>query len=564
MTASEDRPPADAARPVSVRSLADIARAGFSMVRQPTMRVAYEVHHVADRPGYLYEVLKSRQSTDPKKAPAETGVSDHPEPERFIESLTTAAHGAGLVIGTRTVSGAPAPSSRPGTTNPVYVRRVPRIARQFSSSAVPNVSFVHDSTHVFEGLIAIGARDTPLQMHHGRAILDVMDKVAELAADIAHGPILSLQSPVQLPLVPDRSSEDDDRDELQDAKPRGWPRVSAVAVRFTIALPEPSASLRLRLMDAASTFCDENGFALWVGDARSGFRAGNWFSVCLHSPKRLDEYFEHSVEAGGDRPPVRSLPVTFVGPARVGAVKSIVRYLRHYAPVGVTACSMSIMDDVTFIHLQLTSEAINNGDATAVTRKLDEAMTSGGHPLRPQQVEPLKLLPKLVEHLVGRAIDTPPNGLVTDLTRKVGDFHLLSGPARTIPSNLPGIRRALWVAWEVEGREAELSVPFLALYEALQTLMPWVDEKQKPDGPNVEYLICRRVRHALLRGKGKISFPNRIQPIIAKDDLQAGLTEFSERIEEAWRAKLGPRHRVRELTVSWRENWLGHWTSSLD
>ncbi len=565
MSAPDGRAPAGLARPVSVRSLADIARAGFSMVRQPTMRVAYEVHHVADRPGYLYEVLKSRQSTDPGKAPDGTGAPDQPEPERFIESLTTAAHGAGLVIGTRTVSGAPVASSPPGATNPVFVSRVPRVARQFSSSAVPNVSFVHDSTYVFEGLIAIGARDAPLQTQHGRAVLDVMDKVAELAADIAHGPILSLQSPVQLPHRPGRSSDDDDRDEfLQDAKPRGWPRVSAVAVRFTIALPEPSAALRLRLMDAASTFCDENGFALWVGDARSGFRAGNWFSVCPHNPKRLDEYFEHSVGAGGDAPPVRSLPVTFVGPARVGAVKSIVRYLRHYAPVGVIACSMSIMDDVTFIHLQLTSEAIRNGDATAVARKLDEAVAGAGQPLRPQQVEPLKLLPKLLEHLVGTAIDAPPNGLVTDLTRKVGDFHLLSGPARTIPSNLPGIRRALWVAWEVEGREAELSVPFLALYEALQTLMPWVDEKQKPDGPNVEYLICRRVRHALLRGKGKISFPNRIRPMIAKDDLQAGLTEFSERIEEAWRAKLGPRHRVRELTVSWRENWLGHWTSSLD
>ena len=72
MTRIDD--PSDLAPATSPRSLADLARAGFSLVRQPAMRLAYEVHHVADRPGYLHDVLASAQAD-----------------ARFIETLTTAA-----------------------------------------------------------------------------------------------------------------------------------------------------------------------------------------------------------------------------------------------------------------------------------------------------------------------------------------------------------------------------------------------------------------------------------------------------------------------------------------
>ena len=80
---------------------------------------------------------------------------------------------------------------------------------------------------------------------------------------------------------------------------------------------------------------------------------------------------------------------------------------------------------------------------------------------------------------------------------------------------------------------------------------------------NVEYLIFRRVRHGILRGKGKVSFPVGIEDDVIRDDAYADLARLSERMEEAWRTKLKPKH-VRELTVSWREHWLGHWNSPLD
>jgi hypothetical protein len=541
----------------SPRSLAELARSGFSLVRQPLMRVAYEVHHVNDRPGYLYSVLKERgRGQSDGEAVTAKSPSREEGPERFIETLTTAAHGTGLVVGTRTVANGADATVPLGQTMPVRVQRVRGEARIFTGNAVPNVSFVYDSTHVFEGLIAIGGRDQVLQRRHGAAVLDVMAKVAELAADIAKAPILSLQTPVQLPPKEYFDLSDDGDDTGQETHLRSWPRSSAIAIRFAIALSKPTSAMRLKLLESASAFCDENGFGFWAADTRAGFRAGNWFSICQQNERHLSRYFENTLDPADLEAPAWSMPITFVGPARVGAVKSIVAYLRSYQRLGVIACSMSIIDDVAFIHLQLTSKENKLANLNAFNGRVDHIAME---PDRLRQTEPMEILPSLLTEVAGDPMPGAANAAKPDLLRKVGDFHLLYGPARAVPPNRDPLRRALWLSWEVDGEEAELSVPFLALQQVLHALMPPGFED-----PNVEYLICRRVRHAVLRGKGKISFQNRITDILSSDDLQAELSAISERIEEAWRAKLDPTHRVRELTVSWRENWLGHWTSPLD
>jgi hypothetical protein len=256
--------------------------------------------------------------------------------------------------------------------------------------------------------------------------------------------------------------------------------------------------------------------------------------------------------------------MTFVGPARVGAIKSIIEYLSEYPAIGITSCSMSIIDDVAFIHLHLTTDARPLADLTVMNEELDRITISPLDPARLHRTGPVRLLPQLLPKLLRAAVADPSAEAVANLSRKVGDFHLLAGPARRISAQQSMDRRALWVLWEVEGRQAELSVPLIALHKVLHDLVPtWIGPDGEPDEPNVEYLICRRVRNSVLRGKGKISFPPRLNEFITSD-VQAGLTALSERVEEAWRAELHPRNRVRELTVSWREKWLGHWTSPLD
>ena len=67
--------------------------------------------------------------------------------------------------------------------------------------------------------------------------------------------------------------------------------------------------------------------------------------------------------------------------------------------------------------------------------------------------------------------------------------------------------------------------------------------------------------NSVLRGKGKISFPLDVAySAPGQPDLHARLTSLSVRVQNAWRDRLDKSHRARELTVSWREYWLGHWT----
>lgn len=535
---------------ITPRSLAELARAGFSIVRQPLMRVAYEVHHVHDRPGYLSDLLRTPRGAD---GPSDADPVGDQQPERFAETLTTSAYGTGLVIGAQTVSAGIEHASLQAAASPIGVVDVPGSVRWFSGLAVPNVSFSYEASNVFEGLIAVGDAEEPLQSWHARVILEVLAEVGELAAGIAKSPILSLQSPVQLPPQAYANREGSD----------AWPTSAAVAVRFSIALHRPTASSRLELLKHASEFCTERGLAFWAADARSGPRAGNWFAICEADPARRRGHFGAS--AAEATAPRWSLPITFVGPARVGATRSVIRYLEMYDGVGVVACSMSIVDDVAFIHLHLTNvseqrdDAAMNMDLDGITNYLAEEAAA--------RFDPVELLP-----LVLPALGAPSRSLVrdaeercTDLKRRVADFHMLVGRVKAMPTSVDMRRRALWLSWEVEGREAELSAPFQALHSTLRELLPeWSQPRADDDGPNIEYLICRRVRHAILRGKGKVSLPDRIRPTVVTGDLQADLARLCEHIEAAWRAKLKPERPARELTVSWRENWLGHWTSPLE
>src|SRR6266545_4955569 len=290
---------------ISPRALAELARAGSAILRQPSMRLAYEVHHVKDRPGYLHDILNGRYS-------ALFGMKN--ERPRFIEALTTAANGVGLVVGTRTVGPDLDAQARRTDMTPTMVRQVDDPtsgSRIFRGTIVPNVSFVHETSQVFEGLISIEVEQVQVQLSHCRAILAVVGEIADVTVTVASAPILSLQSPVQVPLYSE------------------WPRSSAVAVRFTIALDQPSAGLRLKIAEAFASFCAERGFGQWVADSRPGYRGGDLVSTCL--------------------------PITFVGPARTGSTRSVLAFLSRFPEVGLLAFSGTIIEDIAFIHMQLTT-----------------------------------------------------------------------------------------------------------------------------------------------------------------------------------------------------------------
>ena len=80
----------------STRDLADLARAGYEILRKPDPRVDFVVHHTADRPGYLRDTVFGRRD------PALDGQADPDERPPVIETMVSAANGVGLVLGTNT------------------------------------------------------------------------------------------------------------------------------------------------------------------------------------------------------------------------------------------------------------------------------------------------------------------------------------------------------------------------------------------------------------------------------------------------------------------------------
>lgn len=513
----------------SARDMADLARAGYVIVRQPLMEVSFEVHHVADRPGYLADVVKND--------PAALGRNAR---DAFAETLTSAANGVGLVVVTRTGVGVGTRRQLERSEAPARMTDTPE-SRIFRGAARPNPSFIYESAWRYEGIVCIDAESTRVHWWHSRAILDLVTEIAKMAKGI-DAPILSLQAPAQVPLGVRRSSEalaSPDEEMLDPA--------SSLAVRFAIALEQPSAARTLELSEHLRRYCAQRGFGFWLADTRQGRRAGNWFEV--------DRPSHH--DAGS--PAVKScIPITFVGPARVGSTHAIVSFLRQYRNIGIAACSVTSLDDLAFIHLQL----VFNGDRPSEQGELD-AYIDAGSPSLKTPFDVLSSICRIQEHDREVSLD---RDRVSDLMKYAGDYESLAGPRRMMSCTDPHKRMAIWFSWQTQGTELDLAAPLQRLLGALADVK--LGARGRRSGPhavaNVEYLICRNMGNAVLRGKGKLSVPRDIAlRRSGGNGLDPWPTNLCVGIEEAWRARVARsgRQGVRELTVAWRECWLGHWSS---
>jgi hypothetical protein len=532
---------------VSPRALAELARSGSSILRHPSMRVAFEVHHVADRRGYLSDVLQGRY-------PDGAGALDTAPPP-FVETLSGVGYGIGVVIGTRTLDADFELNAQPGLAGPKGIRRLdlPGEGTLFYGTAAPNITFINETSSLFEGLISVEVDPVPVQYRHGRAIRAILEKVTEISEELAVAPILSVHSPAQLP------TDGEVADDIL-ARHTTWERSSALALRFSIPLDRTSASLRLRIADAFATYCRDHGLGLWLADIRPGYRTGNWFAICHHDERRARQSFDAALDRAGASDVYACLPVTFVGPARAGAARAIMGLLSAFPQVGVVACSGAIIDDITFINLQLTVNGVPPSDLARLNEKLDN--------LTSLDDGPATLIPRCVRLLLGDGHDDREWTATRPSVDAIIDYQVAVGPAMPLRPMDPD-RRALWVSWEVDGREVELRLPFLALYSAFEHLgllsADGREDGRPVTGPNVEYLICRHLGNSVLRGKGKISLsPKTAYRYFTGSDPQKALSALSFQIESAWRDRLDTARRARELTVSWREYWLGHWTLPLD
>ncbi|WP_460519668.1 hypothetical protein [Flindersiella endophytica] len=525
----------DAAEPawISTRTVADLAKAGYTVLRTSQMQVKFEVHHLHDRPGYLRRLMMP-------------GAND-PQRKIFSESLSSSANGIGLVICARTDEMADDDlyQSQQMSEASLTVRGDPRKQLIFGGTARPNPTFLYESGERFEGLISMGRGTMTLTQSQSIAVRDLLHKIADVAVENEE-PLLLLQNPVQLP-----TQRTANRGQHVTTRTEGRPtRSSPLAVRFAIALRERSTKKVLEISRTFREYCSERGYALWTSDSRTGYRQGNWFQICKYSENDSSD----GAEADDFRPVEVGLPVTFVGPARVGSTYAILSFLQQFDSLGVAACSVAALADLAFVHLHLSPAGRTSFDVTQANRAITHGpiLSNGPEGLRPA----LKLLG------LADADHQPP------MTSKASDYQLLVGPSIALDTNPPGKRISVWFSWQIAGEQPDLAKPLDSFYRALEWILgPLLPEKTRAaDLGNIDYLICREVRRSVLRGKARISVQRYfIDRHFKRQGLSDSASNFCGALENAWRAlvKRESISGLTEVTVSWRESWLGHWTSSL-
>jgi hypothetical protein len=336
------------------------------------------------------------------------------------------------------------------------------------------------------------------------------------------------------------------------------PAAASVAVRFAIALQDPDATNVLEISEELARYCTRHGFGLWLADTRLGTRVGNWFGICEFNPDlNIIPLSSNAVDSGYVR---RCLPVTLVGPARVGSTHSLISFLSQYREIGIAACSITSLDDLAFIHLILSFADTPKELLLKVDREYDARKYSAKLPSE-SLIRILQLLGR------DRRGDHERAGL---LVNRAGDYQCLVGPSRPVKGGSMRRRMAIWFSWQTQGGDADLAIPLNSLLGALVDIELLRDKATEliwdQDAPNIEYLVCRNMGNSVLRGKGKLSVLR--DPALQRypsDGLEPRPTDLCVSIEEAWRSRTAREASpgVKDLTVAWRECWLGHWSTPL-
>ncbi|GAB2982379.1 hypothetical protein GCM10017788_37690 [Amycolatopsis acidiphila] len=515
----------------------ELAKAGYILGKGPQMRVDFEIHHLPNSPGYFRDLMAQEQ-----------------EGSGFVEALSSSANGVGIVIGTRTGLVDSARGGRhAGTGESLTIDRNGR--NVFSGIARPNPSFTFESVRTFEGVISIsGSEAATVDFRRALLIKEVIAYTAKLAAEVAGVPLLSAQWPAQ---VPPKMRGKPGVQHVHGREEGPPPHASSHAIRFALALGESSAETRMRLGRHLAEFALERGFGLWLADSRVGHRTGNWFHVASLAPSRTAGYLAQD----NDREQITvCLPVTLVGPARIGSTHTLMGFLSSLPFVGVVACSNTTLDDLAFIHLQLVIQGLGVRDLVAKNKALKELANEDSQDTNPVQAF-LRIL---------RALECPEVAPIVG-TRQAKpnpafDYRVLAGSLFPCLPKTTRRRVAVWFSWQVKATEDALLTIVDRLYAAFAQIRDSRhDHWHNPeDHPNIEYLICRQFNYSVLRGKGKISVPKDVIDHYFKNEvLEQPVSRFCADLEARWRSELNGLAGLVELTVAWRESWLGNWMSSL-
>jgi hypothetical protein len=471
--------------------------------------------------------------------------------------MVSAANGVGLFLGTNASASVPSPTSQHRQDRFAAALIADEATRRvFRGSATPNPTFLFESASTYEGIVSVDPAPRSIKFYQSLAVRDLIEEISRLATSVANAPLLFLQAPAQLPT---QSFIGDDVRSVGITPPR---RSSGLAVRFGIAVHEPSSKLRFDLSDILSRYCSERGFGLWLADSRVGYRSGNWFQICQPTDE-LSRRERRELAASVDSRAVEAcLPVTFIGPARIGSTYAIISFLRQLGDIGIISCANATLDDLAFIHLQLSFKGLRR----STLRELNSRLTVQSA----WWADPASALAYAHEKLAGSNAERSGRVLLGDLPKRAGDYQALVGPMLGCAMPDQQRRMTVWVSWQTKGIVDDLSMPLKELFTAFSQVGFGAGARSNSDAetviPNLEYLMCRDVGDGILRGRGKLSVREAdMVTLVGGSDIESAAARLCVSIERAWKASLAGQ-KVRgasELTVAWREWWLGHWASPI-
>lgn len=543
------------------RRLSALARAGFDIVTQPGADVRFMVRlQTRDEPGLFLRTIGDPQLSGADGWQPQVDMpSQFPSGESrstaagvdFAETVTASMNGAS-VIAMSALSNEPSDSERPAESQ---FRSASEAVRYLRSSN-PNPTFLYDLAYIFEALLILHPAKSIIDNRATESIRKLVEDLSNIAGKDIGIPILAMHFPAQVPSSALFSDADGD----------DWPLAYSLALRVSFALSQRGAGVRVELVERLLKVCQGLGIGLAVKDPRPGTRSGNW------RPIYRPPYWHQS---SGSQPRLLCIPATFVGPARVGSTNAIVKYLSRWPDVALAGCSIVSLNDLAFIYLQLCKTWDESADLSFTQSEPESAVwwetsTALNVPLGQR-------LDGLLNEFSRHRAQTNRTAEAT-LAERAGDYHSFFGyPFLMRSSNHSSERYGVWISWLTARGEVDLQAPLLGLEEAFQQVLAdraklasslsAVSSREEFGSPpfNIEYLQCREVRNGRIRAIGKVSFDNAVRERLAAlfpGGQEPSASIASRAIEDVWIARLAKRRlSPMELTVSWREMWLGHWSA---
>jgi hypothetical protein len=237
------------------------------------------------------------------------------------------------------------------------------------------------------------------------------------------------------------------------------------------------------------------------------------------------------------------VPVTALGPARVGSTQTLCRWLER-SNIGCLGASVTVLQDIAFINLLLPVAPARVGDVP------DEATSTpavdGFGPI----ASSCGLTTEQRTHREGnaqRAIDTRP----------VADYVLLAGSPvpctfeRRQKSGLP-TRFPIWVAWDMPPAGVEAADVLRTVTDALAGFGP----------VEVAFARSRRGERGRLLGRAKLSIVPRAIQKTGQSEVTGLLGTIAARAQDTAARRLAVQLGIQaadvRLQVAWRERWLAH------